>query len=249
MYGFICVTIKNNHMKLSSVTKKDISSLLYISILILSVFLVLSISIGIFNGTPFYTESSYLRAQFWICLWFLFTLVVDFSMSDNKVRYFWIHIPFLIVSIPYQAIIAYYQWTFSSELTYMIHFMPLIRGGYALAIFVGWFTSNKISNMFVTYLTMLLATVYFSSLAFYALEYDINPNVNVYGDAVWWAFMNVTTVGSDIVAMTVTGKVLSVLLAAIGMMMFPIFTVYITNLISSNTAKTNKKEGEEIVNS
>ena len=43
--------------------------------------------------------------------------------------------------------------------------------------------------------------------------------------------MDVTTVGSNIVAVTPTGKILSVLLAALGMMMFPIFTVYVTSLV------------------
>jgi len=43
--------------------------------------------------------------------------------------------------------------------------------------------------------------------------------------------MDVTTVGSNIIAVTVTGRVLSVLLAALGMMMFPIFTVYVTSLV------------------
>lgn len=43
--------------------------------------------------------------------------------------------------------------------------------------------------------------------------------------------MDVTTVGSNIIAVTATGRVLSVLLAALGMMMFPIFTVYVTSLV------------------
>ena len=43
--------------------------------------------------------------------------------------------------------------------------------------------------------------------------------------------MDVTTVGSNIIAVTPTGRVLSVLLAALGMMMFPIFTVYVTSLV------------------
>lgn len=231
-------------MKFSPTAKKDISNLLYITILILSIFLVVSISIGIFEGTPFYTRPSYQKAQFWICLWFLFSLIVDFLMADNKWRYFWTHLFFLIVSIPYQSIISYHHWSFSTELTYLIHFMPLLRGGFALAIVVGWFTHNKISSLFVTYLSMLLATVYFSSLAFFALEYKVNPEVNVYGDALWWAFMNVTTVGSNIVAMTVTGKVLTVVLAAIGMMMFPIFTVYVTNMVTNKSIISRKTTKE-----
>ena len=48
------------------------------------------------------------------------------------------------------------------------------------------------------------------------LEHRVNPLVNDYGDALWWAFMDVTTVGSNIIAQTVTGRVLSVLLAALG---------------------------------
>ena len=63
------------------------------------------------------------------------------------------------------------------------------------------------------------------------MEHGSNPLVKGYGDALWWAFMDVTTVGSNIIAVTVTGRVLSVLLAALGMMMFPIFTVYVTSLV------------------
>ena len=110
--------------------------------------------------------------------------------------------------------------------------MPLIRGGYALAIVVGWFTSNKATGLFFSYIIILLSTVYFSSLTFFLFEKGVNPLVKNYTDALWWAAMDVTTVGSNIVAVTGVGRVLSVLLAALGMMMFPIFTVYVTNLIT-----------------
>lgn len=149
------------------------------------------------------------------------------------------------MAIPYQNIIAYYGWTFSDEITYLLRFIPLLRGGYALAIVVGWLTYNRASSLFVSYLTMLLATVYFSSLAFFVLEHRVNPLVNDYGDALWWAFMDVTTVGSNIIAQTVTGRVLSVLLAALGMMMFPIFTVYITNLIQQSNKRRKQYYEEE----
>ena len=44
----------------------------------------------------------------------------------------------------------------------------------AMAIVVGWLTYNRASGLFVSYLTMLLATVYFSSLAFYVMEHGPN---------------------------------------------------------------------------
>lgn len=184
-----------------------------------------------------------MKVQLWICVLFLFDFILECFFLKNKWHYLSTHFIFLLVAIPYQNIISYMGWTFSPEVTYMIRFVPLVRGGYAMAIVVGWLTYNKASGLFVSYLTMLLATVYFSSLAFFVLEHKVNPLVTGYGDALWWAFMDVTTVGSNIIAVTVTGRVLSVLLAALGMMMFPIFTVYVTSLF-----KKKNKEKEEYIN-
>lgn len=225
--------------------KKGIYGILHIIILLMSLFLVISISIDTFKGIPFYTQSSYMKIQLWICIWFLFDFVLEFFLAKHKWRYIRTHFIFLLVAIPYQNIIAYYGWTFSPEVTYLLRFIPLLRGGYALAIVVGWLTYNRASSLFVSYLTMLLATVYFASLAFFVLEHKVNPLVTDYGDALWWAFMDVTTVGSNIIAMTTTGRVLSVLLAALGMMMFPIFTVYITNLIQQSNQKKKQYYAEE----
>lgn len=226
--------------------KKGVYGILHIIIILMSLFLVISISVDTFKGIAFYTQSSYMKIQLWICLWFLFDFFLEFFLAKHKLRYIWTHFIFLLIAIPYQNIIAYYGWTFSEEITYMLRFVPLLRGGYALSIVVGWLTYNRASSLFISYLTMLLSTVYFSSLAFFLLERKVNPLVKEYGDALWWAFMDVTTVGSNIVAMTVTGRVLSVLLAALGMMMFPIFTVYITNLIQqSNERKKQYFEAQQ----
>lgn len=81
------------------------------------------------------------------------------------------HLP--LVAIPYQNIIAYMGWTFSPEITYMLRFIPLVRGGYAMAIVVGWLTYNRASGLFVSYLTMLLATVYFQVLPF--MSWSMEP--------------------------------------------------------------------------
>lgn len=48
--------------------------------------------------------------------------------------------------------------------------------------------------------------------------------------------MNVTTVGAEIFAVTTIGKVVTVLLPSLGMMMFPIFTVYVVQQFTRNKA-------------
>ena len=49
--------------------------------------------------------------------------------ATDKKRYVATHFIFLLVAIPYQNIIAYMGWTFSPEVTYMLRFIPLVRGG------------------------------------------------------------------------------------------------------------------------
>lgn len=220
--------------------RKGIYGVLHVMILMLSLFLIIDISIDTFNNIPFITQTTYLKTQFWICMFFIADFLLEFLLSKDKIYYLKTHFIFLLVSIPYLNIINYYGWTFTPEVTYFLRYIPLVRSGYALAIVVGWLTSNKASGLFVSYLTMLLATVYFSSLIFFVLEQKVNPEVQGYDDALWWAFMDVTTVGSNIYAVTPTGRILSVLLAALGMMMFPIFTVYVTSLIQN----ANKKKEE-----
>jgi hypothetical protein len=91
---------------------------------------------------------------------------------------------------------------------------------------------NRISGMFKAYIFLLIAVVYFSSLIFYAEERAGNPDVTTYGDAIWWAIMCMTTAGSYIGETTLTGKILSVVLSGGGLILFPVFTVYITNAVT-----------------
>ena len=208
-----------------------IYGILHILILLLSVFLIITISIDTFHNISFLNQGNYMEIQLWICSFFMFDFWLEFVLSDHKWKY-----------LRNRFIFSYLNLNFSSETYYFLRFIPLVRSGYALAIVVGWLSYNKISSLFISYVTMLMATVYFSSLIFFVLEHAVNPMVTRYTDALWWAFMDVTTVGSNIYAVTATGKILSVVLAALGMMMFPIFTVYVTSLLQKFNAQDKETQ-------
>lgn len=215
-----------------------LENILHILTIFASIFLIMSISIDTFNNIPYQKEKAYLNIQFWICIFFLTEIFFEFLLSKHKVKFLYTHFIFILIAIPYLNIIDYFNIQLPDEIKYFIRFIPLLRGGYALSMVVAWFCKSKASSLFVSYLTMLLASVYFSSLIFLVSEQKVNQMVSNYGDALWWACMTVTTIGSNIYAITTIGKVLSVILAALGMMMFPIFTVYITSIIQ----KANKKD-------
>lgn len=98
--------------------KKGVYGVLHIIILLLSLFLVISISIDTFKNIPFYTQTSYKKIQLWICLFFLFDFVLELFLSKDKLRYLRTHFIFLLVAIPYQNIIEYYHIITSPELSY-----------------------------------------------------------------------------------------------------------------------------------
>ncbi len=227
-------------------TAKWIYRILRITVLLLSVFLVVSISMDSFggHGIEYYDEPRFLKTQVIICAVFLVDFFVELFMAQKKWRYFITHFVFLLVSIPYLWIIHRLGLDFfSPKVAYLLQYIPLVRGGYALAMVVGWITSNRAAGLFATYVIMLVATVYFSSLVFYMLERGVNAGVKTYSDALWWASMDVTTVGSDISPVTPEGRILAVVLAALGMMMFPIFTVYITSVVTRN--RTGSRDAGE----
>ena len=95
------------------VRKKGIYGILHVIILLLSLFLVISISVDTFKGIPFYEQSVYMEVQLWICALFLADFVLEWILATNSKRYVATHFIFLLVSIPYQNIIAYMGWTFS----------------------------------------------------------------------------------------------------------------------------------------
>ena len=208
--------------------RRDIKSILNVLVLLGSIVVIVSLSLEVFHGAAESYYRLYMRVQFWVCIVFLVDFFYRFFLSRRKWRFFFGNLIFLLVSIPYLNIVDAFHLSLSAEAYYLIRLMPLVRGGYGLAIMVGWIARNRVTSLLISYVLMIFALSYFASLVFYSLEHTINPMVTSYGKALWWAFMNVTTVGSNIVPKTATGEVLCVVLAAAGMMLFPIFTAYIT---------------------
>ncbi|MDE6490794.1 MAG: potassium channel family protein, partial [Muribaculaceae bacterium] len=134
--------------------------------------------------------------------------------------------------IPYLSIISHYDLHLSGELQYLLRFIPMLRAAYVLALVTGVLSANRISSLFSAYMALLIATLYFGSLMFFIEEHHVNPGVDTYWSALWWAIMDMTTTGSSINPVTTTGKVLGVVLAAEGLILFPVFTVYITNALT-----------------
>ena len=209
-------------------------------VLLTSVMIIVIISIESLSTTITLSTDFILNFHLIVCSIFLIDFFVRMLVSDKKYIFFMYNFPLLVVSIPYINIIDWCNISVSNETHLILRSIPLIRGVYGLIITIGWITRNKIYNLFFSYLITLIGVTYYTSIMFYSVEKDINPLVTQYGDSIWWACMNVTTVGANIFAVTEFGKILTVLIAAAGIMMFPVFTAYITSVYFNNNNSSSK---------
>lgn len=207
-------------------------------VIILSIVMVAMISLDTLRNISFLADRTYLRVQFYICLVFILDVIVEWIFTDKKKHYIATHIFFLLISIPYLNIVSRYHIQLPPEALYLMRFIPMLRAAYVLGIVTGVTAANWISSMFATYMIVLIMVVYFGSLMFFVEEHYINPDVTSYWSSLWWTMMNLTTTGCSIEPVTPTGKVLSVILSGGGLILFPVFTVYLTNVLKDDTPDT-----------
>lgn len=206
-------------------------------VLVLSVLLIVWISFDTFRRVDFLENHAYMTFQFWVCVFFIIDFFVGLYYADDKKRYFRHRIVFLLLSIPYLNIVNQLDLHLGHDAIYFVRFIPLARGALAVSIVISYLSSNAVTSLFMSYLVIMLFIAYFCSLIFYQREAPVNPDVTSYWIALWWSAMNMSTVGCSISPMTLSGKVVAVILPVTGMIIFPLFTVYLTNYVVNQKKK------------
>lgn len=221
-----------------------VAKVLNIIVLVSSIFILALLSIEILKGPEVVSHQMYLNIQLLICSILLIDYCYLFYLAPDKWRYFFNYLILLLVSIPYYNIVDWFHIEVTPIQGVLLRAVVFIRGGYGLVIMINWFTKSKVTNMMITYLIMLIAMAYFGSLVFYSIEKGLNPGLHSFEDAIWWASMDVTTVGCAIEPVTMGGRILAVILAVMGMSMFPILTVYITNYFQNHVAEHGSSKSD-----
>lgn len=210
----------------------DVMRLMNFCVLVLSVLLIVWISVDTFDKVNFLENSSYMQFQLWVCVFFILDFFVGLYYADNRWKFFRHRFVFMLLSIPYLNIIHHMQIQLGPDALYFVRFIPLARGALALSIVIGYVSSNAVSSLFSSYMVIMIFLVYFCSLIFFQREHGVNPDVNTYWTALWWSAMNMSTVGCSIQPVTIAGKIIAVVLPVAGMIIFPLFTVYLTNYVT-----------------
>ncbi len=207
--------------------------------LLASIALITALSIEIIpsKGHVVFSDG-YLWTLFAVCIVYMADFFLRMASAASPSRYLRRNILILLLSIPYQNIL---HWATGGavghDLSIVLSAVTLLRAFLALYMIVRWLVGSSVGRLFAAYIVTLVVFTYLSGLIFYEYEAPVNDRLDGFGNALWWAWMNVTTVGAAIFPVTVIGKVVCVLLPMLGMAMFPIFTVYVTDLYNMHVRK------------
>ena len=196
--------------------------------------LIAVVSVDAFHSHSFESSADYRRLQFWICIVFIADLAVEWFLSQQRRRYAATHWLFLLMCIPYVNILEAAGAGIHQESCFVLQLLPVLRAAFVVAAILSDFNIGKAGSLFWSYIVLLLMILYFSSLIFYLSESGINPSVHSYRSAVYWAFMSLTTTGSNIPEATLMGQALAGVLSATGLILFPVFTIYISDAVKDN---------------
>ena len=202
-----------------------------------SLLLLLSLSLDIVQRKSYTLSPMVEELQLVVCMIFIIDYIVQTMMSRNPKRYFWRNIVLLLVSLPYLNLMEWGGADLPKGVYIFLKCLPMVRGAVGIYMLIKYITPSRVSAIMWSYIVLIVLVTYISSLVFYAYEEVVNHAVEGFGTALWWAGLNVTTVGAPLFAVTPIGKILTVLLPGLGMVLFPLLTVYVTHLVQRSVQK------------
>jgi voltage-gated potassium channel len=219
----------------SSVSNKKIG-FLEIIVLFLSIYLLVAMLVDYLFKLP--TEVSVLLGYFdnIICVFFLVEFLINFFRAENKIQFMkwgWVD---LLASIPNVNVLRY------GRVFRLIRLLRIIKAFKTVKKFLGHVFENRIQGTFTTVILLAILTIIFSSIAILQFEDDPNSNIKTAEDAIWWAYVTITTVGyGDKYPVTIEGRIIAIFLMTVGVGVFGTFTGFISSLLIKDRAK---KEGD-----
>jgi len=160
-----------------------------------------------------------------ICVFFFIEFSVRFYKADNKLKFMrwgWID---LISSIPMIDFLR------AGRILRLIRLLRIVRAFRTTKNLVNHTFKNKAQGALTSVSIIAVLMIIFSAIAILQVEDDPNSNIKTAEDALWWAYVTITTVGyGDKFPVTTEGRIIAALLMTTGVGIFGTFTAFISSL-------------------
>lgn len=213
-------------------TKSDRPSALQAVTLILSVYVLLAlIAQSTLKLSP-ETNALLDRIDTGICFVFLADFFVRLRQAESKLAFLkwgWID---LVSSVPMVG---------DLRAARVVRVFRVLRAFRSFRHLMSYFLRGQATTSLAALATCSLVLVIFSSIAVLQFEDSPDANIKTPADALWWAYVTMTTVGyGDKYPLSVEGRVVAAVLMTAGVGLFGTFTGFVANLF----LRPSQPEGE-----
>jgi voltage-gated potassium channel len=169
-----------------------------------------------------------------ICAFFFVEFSIRFYKADNKLKFMrwgWID---LISSIPMVDFLR------AGRILRLIRLLRIVRAFRTTNHLVNHIFKNKAKGALTSVSIIAVLIIIFSAIAILQVEDDPNSNIKTAEDAIWWAYVTITTVGyGDKFPVTTEGRIIAALLMTTGVGLFGTFTAFVSSLFVGDKSNQN----------
>jgi voltage-gated potassium channel len=193
-------------------------------VLILSVYVLIALIVDVFFTVPPEISQVLRYVDDGICVFFLVEFFVRLYRAENKLQFLkwgWIDLLSSIPNIDYLR---------AGRAFRLIRIIRILRAFRSTRHIVNHVFANRIKGAFSTVSLLALLLVIFASISILQLETDPASNIKTAEDAIWWAYVTITTVGyGDKYPVTTGGRVVGMILMTAGVGLFGTFTGFVSS--------------------
>ena len=209
-------------------------------ILFLSVYVIIALFIEAAVQLPKGVSEILHSIDIVVCLVFLGDFSIGLIVAKNRKEFLkWGWIDF-VSSIPNLEI---FRW---GRFVRIVRILRILRGVRSLKMIVSFLFENRAQGTFYSVAMISFLLVVFSSIVILQSESGIDgSNISSSSDALWWAFVTITTVGyGDFYPVSTTGRIvaISLMIAEIGL--FGTLTAYVASMFFLDEKKEEERDDQ-----
>lgn len=193
-------------------------------IIVLSIYVLVALLVDTFFKLPPEISRILNMADNAICLVFLLDFSTRFYKAENKLKFMqwgWID---LVSSIPMLDFMR------AGRMLRLIRLLRILRAFRSTKHLVQHIFRRRTHGALTAAAIIAVLMIIFSSIAILQVEVDAGSNIKTAEDAVWWAYVTITTVGyGDKFPVTTEGRIIAALLMTVGVGLFGTFTAYLAS--------------------
>lgn len=159
-----------------------------------------------------------------ICAFFFIEFCIRFKKAESKLKFMrwgWVD---LISCVPMIDALR------AGRILRLIRLFRIIRAFRTTKSFVDHIFANKAQGALTSISIIAILLVIFSAIGILQVENDSNSNIKTAEDAIWWAYVTITTVGyGDKFPVTTEGRIIAAILMTAGVGLFGTFTAYVAS--------------------